>query len=60
MPVAPVQFLAPHTRALLFDPPADRDEALRRCALAPDCESAWKSVPAYGVISVETGPTLGM
>jgi hypothetical protein len=23
-------------RALLFDPPVDRDEALRRCALAPE------------------------
>jgi len=31
------------------------------CPHRPDnCESAWKSVPAYGVISVETGPTPGM
>ena len=28
--------------------------------LAFRCKSAWKSVPAYGVISVETGPTPGM
>ncbi len=36
MPAASAQLLAPHARALLFDPPADRDEALRRCALAPE------------------------
>ena len=46
-------------------------EALRRepymhlrdlipAVLCSDCKSAWKSVPAYGVISVETGPTPGM
>ena len=29
-------FLSLHTRALLFDPPTDRDEALRRCALASE------------------------
>jgi hypothetical protein len=33
MPASSAQLLAPHARALLFDPPADRDEALRRCAL---------------------------
>jgi TnpA family transposase len=36
MPAPSAQLLAPHARALLFDPPADRDEALRRCALAPE------------------------
>ncbi|MBY0331339.1 MAG: Tn3 family transposase [Acetobacteraceae bacterium] len=36
MPAPQAQLLAPHARALLFDPPADRDEALRRCALAPE------------------------
>jgi TnpA family transposase len=36
MPAPSTQLLAPHARALLFDPPADRDEALRRCALAPE------------------------
>ncbi len=36
MPALSAQLLAPHARALLFDPPADRDDALRRCALAPE------------------------
>ena len=36
MPAPSAQLLAPHARALLFDPPTDRDEALRRCALAPE------------------------
>ncbi len=30
------QLLAPQARALLFDPPTNRDEALSRCALAPE------------------------
>ena len=33
MPAPSAQLLAPSVRALLFDPPVDRDEALRRCAL---------------------------
>jgi TnpA family transposase len=36
MPTSSAQLLTPHVRAPLFDPPADRDEALRRCALAPE------------------------
>jgi hypothetical protein len=36
MPAPSVQLLAPHARALLFDPPVERDEALRRCALTPE------------------------
>ena len=36
MPAPSAQLLAPSARALLFDPPAKRDEALRRCALAPE------------------------
>jgi TnpA family transposase len=36
MPASSAQLLAPHARALLFDPPAEREEALRRCALAPE------------------------
>lgn len=36
MPALSAQLLAPHARALLFDPPADRDAALRRCALSPE------------------------
>ena len=36
MPAPSAQLLAPSARALLFDPPAERDEALRRCALAPE------------------------
>lgn len=36
MPASSAQLLAPQARALLFDPPADRQEALRRCALAPE------------------------
>ena len=36
MPAVSAQLLAPQARALLFDPPVDRDEALRRCALAPE------------------------
>jgi len=30
------QPLAPQARAVLFDPPANREEALRGCALAPE------------------------
>jgi TnpA family transposase len=36
MPALPGQLLAPPARVLLFDPPTERDEALRRCALAPE------------------------
>lgn len=36
MPASSAQLLAPPARVLLFDPPTDRDEALRRCALAPE------------------------
>lgn len=36
MPASSAQLPAPPARVLLFDPPTDRDEALRRCALAPE------------------------
>ena len=36
MPASSAQLLAPPARALLFDPPTERDEAVRRCALAPE------------------------
>lgn len=36
MPASTAQILPPQARALLFDPPTGRDEALRRCALAPE------------------------
>ena len=36
------------------------DESLPGFIMRVACKSAWKSVLAYGVISVETGPTPGM
>jgi len=59
------RLLAAVERAKRSDPQGWQGKADTRLlaalrALILDCESAWKSVPAYGVISVETGPTPGM